>query len=558
MNLGELREWAGIATFERGERLAKYEQVYHCRHHNGRITAQVQGENLYDVSIIGEHIKCTCLAASYQPICKHAVATLLVYWGQYTAAQAPLVQNGLTLPDEREVHRWLASLEKEQLLKMFHAQLEDNSTLFEALQYRCYVETQNESLTARQVTDLIDDALPYDNAWDYDEAGAYFEALDDKYHALDQALAALSDDECYPVAWHGIKRLNTVCIDYVDSTSGDYTPTLALFLQHLLDSLMASSAALTDKLAFIIPIIEAPIDISDSFLKILDNNVPALGMALEQALHSDALFEALPSSTASEICRHYSHKAATQEQWQKAIEWQLKMELDWHDWLNLGKYHLRLEQYAQAQHCLTQAGEAVQNPEHTSLINFACQLATVQGQDKKAWQIRWQQFEKRPSAETLKPLQALMPTKGKLKEQQQSDVIELLLRRTNSRSHSHTDVPLLVETALNYQRIDILLMWARHQAVSAYLGVSVADSLPSKHYDVACTLYHTAITNKVEETNNSAYLEAVKMIARFKIMACVDKTQHELNWSRFVRQLKEHMKRKRNFIRYLEERFTFQ
>ncbi|MFA0194086.1 hypothetical protein AB4454_05070 [Vibrio artabrorum] len=62
----------------------------------------------------------------------------------------------------------------------------------------------------------------------------------------------------------------------------------------------------------------------------------------------------------------------------------------------------------------------------------------------------------------------------------------------------------------------------------------------------------------MEQTNNGGYLEAVKLIARFKAMANDDKEHHDLTWHRLVKQLKKTMSRKRNFIRYLDERFTVQ
>ena len=559
MNLGKLREWAGIATFERGEWLAKHQHVLHYHNHNRHITAQVQGTYLYDVSISGgNNVECTCPAAAYQPICKHAVATLLVHGGHYAQAQTPLEALALTLPDDVKVHQWLASLDKERLLEMLHNQITDNPTLFEALQYRCYVDTHNESLTTKQVIALIDEALPYDSAWEYDEAHAYFDSLNDKFHALDHALAALPNEDAYLVAWHGIKRLNTICIDYVDSTSGGYQTTLALFSQHMIDALTDSDTALTDKLSFIIQVIEAQIDIDESFLKTLGNKAPALSLALAQALQSDALVEHLPPSTTSDICRHYCQASAAKEQWQDAIAWLLNTELRWHDWLKMGQYHLKLAQYSQAQHCLIQAENALQDPDHSSLIDFACELATSQGQNAKAWQIRWQQFEVRPHFAKLQALQPLMATERKQREQQQSDVIERLLKYAKSSTRHSRGIELLVNTALDYHRTDILLEWAHHEAIDSHLSVQVADALTPEHYDMACKLYRTAIENKVEQTNNGGYLEAVKLIARFKTMANDDKEQHDLTWHRLVKQLKKTMSRKRNFIRYLDERFTVQ
>lgn len=224
----------------------------------------------------------------------------------------------------------------------------------------------------------------------------------------------------------------------------------------------------------------------------------------------------------------------------------------------MGQYHLKLAQYSQAQHCLIQAENALQDPDHSSLIDFACELATSQGQNAKAWQIRWQQFEVRPHFATLQALQPLMATERKQREQQQSDVIERLLKHAKSSTRHSRGIELLVNTALDYHRTDILLEWAHHEAIDSHLSVQVADALTPEHYDMACKLYRTAIENKVEQTNNGGYLEAVKLIARFKTMANDDKEQHDLTWHRLVKQLKKTMSRKRNFIRYLDERFTVQ
>ncbi|WP_283131109.1 SWIM zinc finger family protein [Enterovibrio norvegicus] len=560
INQGQLREWAGVATFDKGERLAKQGQVFNYHYQDGSITAQVQGEYLYDVSMVSEHdVNCTCPAAQYQPICKHGVATCLVHLGHYSSPQLCPPEDALSLPDEEHITHWLATLDKDALIDIIRAQYTDNPTVYEVLQYRCYVETQQGSLSAKQVTALIDEALPLECAWEYDESNEYFATLEEKYSALRDALCSLTDNECFPVAWHGIVRLNTVCIEYVDSSHGDYYTTYALFLQQFMDALEGSDTALTDKLSFIIDALTTPLDINDDFLEELDSKAPTVSNALRELIHSETGVKALPKDATKTLCLHYSRKAAKKEQWQDAITWRLNTDPSWFDWLGIGQYHLKLEQYPQATQCLERATQQCQHHDHALLIDFRCEIANAQGQNDKVWQIRWQQFEKHPNGMTCGILQQAMSSDTQQKAAQQSEIIDFLLQRVNEPSanprQTHSDIQLLVERALEYHCLDVLVEWGNHPAIAPHLGIRVADAITDAHYKLACKLYHQAIEATVEETNNHAYLEAVKMIVQFKTLNSREPEKHSHDWQNFVTQLKQKMKKKRNFVRYLEERF---
>jgi len=255
MNKGLLREWAGISVFERGERLAQDGNVHGYSYGNLTVQAKVNGSYIYNVTIVdNSEFSCTCPAAVYQPICKHAVATALVHIGDYSCGPAANSNDELEFPDNEGVMKWLSQLDNNRLTEIIRDQLQDNPSFLEHLQQRCFIEIQTKSLSQQQVWLLIKGALPYEYAWEYHEANDYFASLCSQLDTLDQALQSLPSEEGYLLAWRALKRLNTVCIEYVNSSHGDYYTACVLFQKILLTNLTQSTTPLNEKLLFIIDI----------------------------------------------------------------------------------------------------------------------------------------------------------------------------------------------------------------------------------------------------------------------------------------------------------------
>jgi tetratricopeptide (TPR) repeat protein len=410
MNKGQLREWAGTTTFDRGERLAKLGHVYDYIQAPDRVQAKVQGEDLYDVELIQpdnhEQAKatCTCPASGYQPICKHAIATYLVYLGEYNESRYALEEPTIELPSYKATLNWVNTLDRDALLEIVQSQLQDNPALRESLAYRCFIEQQHNHFTPQQVTELIDEALPLEWAWGFEEASAYFDNVQNKLDALNHALRGLPAKACYQLAWYAIVRLNTVSIEYVDTSYGEQYTAYQLFLEMLFSALGQSDESTQEKLKFITKALNTPIDINDTadFLHCLEKYATSLSQTIRQRLKDDEE-DNLDFTAASTLMHHYRQQAEKEENWQEAINWLLRVELNDSHWLTMGHYHLHLKQYKQAARCLNQARKLM-DKEHfhyAKSIDLECAIAEAEQDIARMWEIRWDQFQNKPSRFTI-------------------------------------------------------------------------------------------------------------------------------------------------------------
>ena len=554
MNKGKIRELAGISTFSRGEQLAKSGHVYGYHQEKHTITAQVQGHHLYDVRIDNlRQFTCSCPAAEYQTICKHAVATLLVNLGEHTSHTMPEPHANIDLPNEHQIHTWLSKLNKKALIAIIEQEYQENPDLWDQLQQRCFIETQETPLTKAQVALLIENALPYDAAWDYDETKDYFNTLSKQIEILETALNTLPANQRAELAWQAIQRLNTVCMEYVDSSHGDYCPALHVFQTAFVTGLTQSDDIMHNKLALIIEVIHHDLDLNYDFLDQLTTHYPAIISALQSAIISPSGELAITPLIQKNLCDHFRYQAEKHAQWEEAIEWQLRTQLDWHAWLTMGRYYTHLTQYEHAERCLQQARK-LNNDNDSRCSQFECDLAQAMEDHPRHWAIRVELFKQNPFYSEVKHLDELAAIAPDVAQEYQTLVVSYLEDKIKEDNTIH-HLALLIDCALRYKNTTILNTWGMHPRLAQRTRPLVADAIASINYPLACTLYETSITHIIEESNNEAYLYAVSLLAQYQDLPATNVLQHKKRWDGFVKATGELMKRKRNFIRYLNERF---
>jgi len=479
-----------------------------------------------------------------------------VHIGDYSCGPAANSNDELEFLDNEGVMKWLSQLDNNRLTEIIRDQLQDNPSFLEHLQQRCFIEIQTKSLSQQQVWLLIKGALPYEYAWEYHEANDYFASLCSQLDTLDQALQSLPSEEGYLLAWRALKRLNTVCIEYVNSSHGDYYTACALFQKILLTNLTKSKTPLNEKLLFIIDILSAQLDINYDFLTCLETHAATLSVALQKLIKEDDNSNSIsfPAEVKQALCDHFCQQAQAHEQWEEALNWLLQSKLSWLGWLKMGSFHMKLSQYPQAERSLIQARRQCGQPLNAQCVDFECKLADAMGDHEKHWRIRFDQFMQTPSYTTIKHLDDLASTLPRMALDYQDTVIQHL-NDEMEKKNTGNDLSLLIDCALNYQRIDILQQWGSHSEISERVRPRIADMIVNTNYPLACEMYRDSISRIIDETNKTAYLDAIKLIAKFQILPCPDKNQHQEEWTSFVSEIRQKMKIKRNFIRYLDERF---
>lgn len=176
----------------------------------------------------------------------------------------------------------------------------------------------------------------------------------------------------------------------------------------------------------------------------------------------------------------------------------------------------------------------------------------------EALQLTWVQFEERASLEQYKKLHGVAKQLGVWPEQREralarvAEIIAAEAAVTNRwrPKPSIPDYSLRVEIALSEDDLDAAWAAAHAGVCSQGLLITMAGKLEPTRADDALTLYRQVIPNIVDQTNNSAYADAVKLIRRIGGIMIARNRNRE--FGDYLIELRVRFKPKRNFIKLLD------
>lgn len=176
----------------------------------------------------------------------------------------------------------------------------------------------------------------------------------------------------------------------------------------------------------------------------------------------------------------------------------------------------------------------------------------------EALQLTWVQFDERPSLEYYKKLNDVADKLGLWPEQRKRALVkvaDVIAREASATIHwkpkpSTPNYSLRVEVALWEQDLDAAWTTAHEGACDRGLLVTLAGKLEALRPGDAISLYRRVVPPIVEQTNNSAYDEAIKLICK---MSGLMKAQNQSRqFSDYLAELRVQYKPKRNLIKLLD------
>ncbi|MDP1634081.1 MAG: hypothetical protein Q8L69_05300, partial [Gallionellaceae bacterium] len=176
----------------------------------------------------------------------------------------------------------------------------------------------------------------------------------------------------------------------------------------------------------------------------------------------------------------------------------------------------------------------------------------------EALQLTWIQFEERPILEHYKKLRDVAGKLGLWPEQRNQAlawVAEVIAREANTTSRwkpkpSVPNTSLRVEIALWENDLDAAWESIHEGICDRSLLIALAGKLESSRPDGAISLYRRVVPHIVEQTNNTAYEEAIKLIRK---MGGLMKVQNQSRpFGDYLAELRVQFKPKRNFIKLLD------
>ncbi|AFL75350.1 SWIM zinc finger family protein [Thiocystis violascens] len=200
------------------------------------------------------------------------------------------------------------------------------------------------------------------------------------------------------------------------------------------------------------------------------------------------------------------------------------------------------------------------------LRDFLAVAYLERGRHDEALQLTWIQFEEQPELAHYRKLHAVADKLGRWTEQRERALAwldETIVREaaTTNRWKTTPSVPdysRRLEIALWENDLDAAWMTAQ-QGASASLSagtcdrrllIALADQIEASRPEDAIALYRRVVPSIVQQTNNTAYDEAIKLIRKIGgLMKTLDRTRQ---FAEYLAELRIQYKPKRNFIKLLD------
>lgn len=543
---------AGQATFQKGARLFKEKKVSHLQRQGDVVTAIVKGSELYHVKIILKpelRCDCTCPAAEYMDVCKHAVAVGISLFSAQINDDAPIENNS----DEQILLRYFNERSKDELITLFMQQLERDEELRDQWRMKATLAQKSTSLT--DLKKLVTKALPAHAVYGWQEVKHYFRLADQQMDNLWQAMTQLPTEEQWHLTLHILKRLNKV-LEQIDDSGGFRFEIEGQIYQNMAElfDLLSWSAEEKSKWLFdhmdqreldVFPDVFEHFNISgDVEISLLQRCREALEN-IEQSGSS--------ASDRKWQIRVYSEPLLTSARangnWREEERLLAMQATSSRDYLSLAQLCLDNHEEFDAEDWLLKAKKNASEFELQECARKEIRIRIALGENSQAWRLGWQLFEKTHTFRDYKELLALHDELGK----PEPDLLEKV-EQVFANPQTQWQVDAQIEFYLSINHLAKAKQCAAKGTITYSLLLRLADALVANEPAESLSLYVRVIRKKLEYSDNRIYEEVIKLLQRLQKQLQTHKHSLEA-FSGAVAELAKEHRRKRNLLALFNQRF---
>lgn len=512
---------------------------------------------------------CTCPAADYQEICKHAVAVALKVNSLSAAEFADVNANDTTQDNERnELIAWFLDKPSDELTNIIMGFLDTSEHEYD--KWVMMMANDKQTLSPAELSKLITKALPKKSVWGWNEVSSYFAQADSLFEMILPAIAQLPIEQQWKLTLKAVVRLNDI-LEEIDDSGGfrfGIEGQLNQNLSELFNQLPWSDEQkaqwifehFADYKYDVFPSVPEDFDITPSVNALFLSQCTA---AIEKRLQAGVDFDDWRQKNAltrltSVLIKH----AQEQDDWQEQLRFIKITAHDSDDYLKIAALCKARNDLLDAEYYLKEAYQRANKPHEV----LACKrdeiaLRLELSEFKAAWAIAWQIFADDPSFNGFKGLQALQQKTGVIDTEFTQAVEQLLL----SLLHQGTELNKGVHRFTNYARelLDFYIdqhdiekarsLAAKHEVKSSQL-IKLADLIMVQHPHESIDLYYKSLSDMIEKTNNDAYREATNLLIKIE-KSLKDKNADCTPLYNMITALIKNFKQKRNMMKLLREYF---
>lgn len=568
-----LKKLAGTTAFQRGEEYFTSGLVERLLTAGQKVSARVAGTETYWVKLWADEndgdgdlsYDCTCPRAADGYFCKHCVAVGLAWLAEQQAESGVGKEKSKKKRRDpwQDIRDYLTQQKPEALINLVLEAAQRDDRLYQSLALKA--ERAGAGSNVQQIfRKAINKATRVHGFVDWREAGDFAGDLEQLVESLEKLLTPDSAGMLVELLEYAIERVEDAMQNIDDSNGEVGSIADALGDMHLKACELAQPepCALAERLFRLE--MTLPIGICSFSATTYSHVLREQGLRRYRKLATIEWQKVKPKQSGDSYDQHRSRVTRIMESLARAsgnadelVAIKARDLTSAYDYLAIAEIWVKADQDDKALDWAERGLKAFPKGMDNRLRDFLVAAYLKRKHNDEALQLTWVQFEERATLEYYQKLHKVAKQLGAWPEQREralawvAEVIALRAAATDrwNPKLSTPNYSLRVEIALWENDLDAA--WtAVNAGVCAHNSlITLAGKLETKRGNDAITLYKRVIPLLVEQTNNTAYADAVKLIR--KVGAIMNAEQRDREFGYYVAELHMRFKPKRNFIKLL-------
>ena len=565
-----LKDLAGTAALQRGEEYFSIGAVGRLRATDDKISARVEGTEIYRVELSDDGgdlaYDCTCPRAADGYFCKHCVAVGLAWLAENSAVPKSGVAPGKKKRRDpwRDIKTYLSTQPPQGLIELLLDVAQRDDRLYQSLLLKAERSCGGGNVV-KAFRQAIDGATHSHGFVDWREVGTFAGNIDQAVDSLAELLKPDTAATLVELAEYAIERVEN-SLEQVDDSNGEVGEIVyRLGELHLKACTMARPDP--EKLAERLFRCETtlPFGLCSFDAATYRSALGKQGLRRYRELAEAAWRKLKPRSVNDSFDAHRSRITSIMERLAEAsgnveelVAIKSRNLASCYDYLDIAEIWAKAKQPDKALEWAERGLKAFPARPDNRLRDFLVAAYLKRKRNDEALQLTWIQFEERPVLEHYKKLHDVASKLGLWSEQRDRALawVTGTIAREASASSSRKSKP----SSPDYSRRVEIALWekdldAAWEAVHAgicqpALVIALAGKLESSRPADAVSLYRRVVPPIVEQTNNAAYDEAIKLVRR--IGGLMKALSQSRQFGDYLSELRVLFKPKRNFIKLLD------
>ncbi len=565
-----LEDLAGTTAFLRGGEYFSVGAVGRLRVANDKITARVQGTETYQVELRDDDGDldgdCTCPRAADGYFCKHCVAVGLAWLADNSATPKSGAASGKKKRRDpwRDIKAYLTTQPPETMIDLVLDVAQRDDRLYQSLLLKAERAGGGGNVT-KAFRRAIDDATRIHDFVDWREVGTFAGNIDQLADSLAELLKPDTAAMLVELAEYAIERVEN-SLEQVDDSNGEVGGiAYRLGELHLKACTMArpDPAGLAERLYRFETTL--PFGLCSFDAATYRNALGKDGLRRYRELAEAEWRKLKPRGAKDSYDAHRSRITRIMERLAEAsgdVEELVAIKSrdlsSGYCYLDIAEIWTKAKQPDKALVWAERGLKAFPERPDDRLRDFLVAAYLRRKRNDEALQLTWIQFEEQPFLENYKKLHDVAGKLGVWPAQRDralARVAEDIAQKASTTSRwkpkpSTPDYSLRVEIALWEKDLDAAWKSAREGICHRNLLIALAGKLESSRPDDAVSLYRRVVPPIVEQTSNTAYDEAIRLIR--KVGGLMKAQSQSRQFGDYLAELRVQFKPKRNFIKLLD------